>query len=95
VSRDSVSCPGLALGESRVCILPVVSLRQVVTPSPVGRVVTPSPEHGHIIFDTTFDLGRRVVRVGVTPGFEGKPNANHVRARIRTHVHSDYINDLS
>jgi hypothetical protein len=22
---------------------------------------------------------------------EGKPNANHVRARIRTHVHSDYI----
>jgi hypothetical protein len=26
---------------------------------------------------------------------EGKPNANHVRARIRTHVHSDYINDSS
>jgi hypothetical protein len=22
---------------------------------------------------------------------EGKPNANHVRARIRTHVHNDYI----
>jgi hypothetical protein len=22
---------------------------------------------------------------------EGKPNANHVRAKIRTHVHSDYI----
>jgi hypothetical protein len=22
---------------------------------------------------------------------EGKPKANHVRARIRTHVHSDYI----
>jgi hypothetical protein len=22
---------------------------------------------------------------------EGKPNANRVRARIRTHVHSDYI----
>jgi hypothetical protein len=22
---------------------------------------------------------------------EGKPNANHVHARIRTHVHSDYI----
>jgi hypothetical protein len=22
---------------------------------------------------------------------EGKPNVNHVRARIRTHVHSDYI----
>jgi hypothetical protein len=22
---------------------------------------------------------------------EGKPNANHVRARIRTHVYSDYI----
>jgi hypothetical protein len=25
------------------------------------------------------------------PILEGKPNANHVRARIRTHVHSDYI----
>jgi hypothetical protein len=25
------------------------------------------------------------------PVSEGKPNANHVRARIRTHVHSDYI----
>jgi hypothetical protein len=24
------------------------------------------------------------------PVLEGKPNANHVRARIRTHVHSDY-----
>jgi hypothetical protein len=22
---------------------------------------------------------------------EGKPNANHVRARIRTHVHNNYI----
>jgi hypothetical protein len=25
------------------------------------------------------------------PVLEGKPNANHVRARIRTHVHNDYI----
>jgi hypothetical protein len=25
------------------------------------------------------------------PVLEGKPNANHVRARIRTHVHSDFI----
>jgi hypothetical protein len=25
------------------------------------------------------------------PVLEGKPNANHVRARIRTHVHSVYI----
>jgi hypothetical protein len=25
------------------------------------------------------------------PILEGKPDANHVRARIRTHVHSDYI----
>jgi hypothetical protein len=25
------------------------------------------------------------------PVLEGKQNANHVRARIRTHVHSDYI----
>jgi hypothetical protein len=27
------------------------------------------------------------------PVSEGKPNANHVRVRIRTHVHSDYINE--
>jgi hypothetical protein len=25
------------------------------------------------------------------PVLEGKPNANHLRVRIRTHVHSDYI----
>jgi hypothetical protein len=25
------------------------------------------------------------------PVLEGKLNANHVRARIRTHIHSDYI----
>jgi hypothetical protein len=25
------------------------------------------------------------------PVLEGKPNANHVRARIRTHIHSNYI----
>jgi hypothetical protein len=25
------------------------------------------------------------------PVLEGKPNANHVRARIRTHINSDYI----
>jgi hypothetical protein len=25
------------------------------------------------------------------PVLEGKPNTNHVHARIRTHVHSDYI----
>jgi hypothetical protein len=27
------------------------------------------------------------------PVLEGKPNANYVRARIRTHVHSDYITE--
>jgi hypothetical protein len=27
------------------------------------------------------------------PVLKGKPNANYVRARIRTHVHSDYINE--
>jgi hypothetical protein len=27
------------------------------------------------------------------PISEGKPNANYVRARIRIHVHSDYINE--
>jgi hypothetical protein len=25
------------------------------------------------------------------PVLEGKPNANHVRARIRTHIHNDHI----
>jgi hypothetical protein len=25
------------------------------------------------------------------PVLEGKPNANNVRVRIRTHVHNDYI----
>jgi hypothetical protein len=25
------------------------------------------------------------------PVLEVKPNTNHIRARIRTHVHSDYI----
>jgi hypothetical protein len=27
------------------------------------------------------------------PVLEGKPNANYVRARIRTHVHNGYINE--
>jgi hypothetical protein len=39
-------------------------------------------QHG---FDTTY----------VTPGFEGKPNVNYVRARSVIHVHIDYINDSS
>jgi hypothetical protein len=40
-----------------------------------------------------------VITVGPTyrhvshPVLEGKPNANYVRARIRTHVHSVYINE--
>jgi hypothetical protein len=29
------------------------------------------------------------------PVLEGKPNGNHVGARIKTHIHSDYINDSS
>jgi hypothetical protein len=29
------------------------------------------------------------------PVLEGKPNANHVYAMIRTYVHNDYINDSS
>jgi hypothetical protein len=33
-------------------------------------------------------LGRSLVS---HPVLEGKLNANHVRAKIRTHVHSDYI----
>jgi hypothetical protein len=29
------------------------------------------------------------------PVSEGNPNANHIRARIRTHVHIDYVDDSS
>jgi hypothetical protein len=29
------------------------------------------------------------------PVLERKSNVNHVRARIRTHIHNDYINDSS
>jgi hypothetical protein len=29
------------------------------------------------------------------PASEGKPNVDHVRDRIGTYVHNDYINDLS
>jgi hypothetical protein len=51
------------------------------------------------VFDVTVDgrgtVGLRVSRsVALShPVLEGKPNANHVHARIRTHVHSDYINE--
>jgi hypothetical protein len=38
--------------------------------------------HGNFAFDDA-SLSHQVL--------EGKPNANHVRDRIRTHVHSDYI----
>jgi hypothetical protein len=33
----------------------------------------------------------RPIRQMSHPVLEGKPNANHVRARIRTHIQSDYI----
>jgi hypothetical protein len=33
----------------------------------------------------------KLLRLCHTRFLEGKPNANHVRVRIRTHVHSDYI----
>jgi hypothetical protein len=29
------------------------------------------------------------------PVLEGKLNVNHVHARIRTHIHIDYLNDSS
>jgi hypothetical protein len=43
--------------------------------------------------------GGKLVSTGSSDGYaclshpvlEGKPNVNHVRARIRTHVHNDYI----
>jgi hypothetical protein len=40
--------------------------------------------------DNLAPLGRERERVS-HPVLEGKPNANHVRARIRTQVHNDYI----
>jgi hypothetical protein len=41
------------------------------------------------------EKGKRETENMSHPVLEGKPNANHVRARIRTHVQSDYINDSS
>jgi hypothetical protein len=41
----------------------------------------------------TFILTRAPRPAVSHPVLEGKPNANYVRARIRTHVHSDYINE--
>jgi hypothetical protein len=40
-------------------------------------------------FSEHFDLMRGLIVSHLV--LEGKPNVNHVRARIRTHVHSDYI----
>jgi hypothetical protein len=52
--------------------------------------ICPKSNVGHAtisIWDAT------VPRLGALshPILEGKSNVNHVRARIRTHVHSDYI----
>jgi hypothetical protein len=43
--------------------------------------------------DTPLDglLGGVEPRMVSHPVLEGKPNANHVRAKIRTHVHTNYI----
>jgi hypothetical protein len=47
-------------------------------------------------FDETYAPVARLESIRIllachTQFLEGKPNVNHVRARIRTHVHSDYI----
>jgi hypothetical protein len=44
--------------------------------------------------DAGLELSRAASRASLShPVLEGKPNANYVRARIGTHVHSDYINE--
>jgi hypothetical protein len=50
--------------------------------SPIDLLITPS-----VLNDFTLNMSH--------PVLEGKPNVNHVRVRIRTHVHNDYINDSS
>jgi hypothetical protein len=56
-----------------------------------------SQSHPHTTMNTHWDAVLYDCRTiqkenhSVTPDFESKPNANHVRARIRTHVHNDYI----
>jgi hypothetical protein len=42
---------------------------------------------------TQSQVGVLLAGVVSHPVLEGKPSANYVRARIRTHVHSDYINE--
>jgi hypothetical protein len=60
------------------------------------------PLKGHDLASTEPSLGQRkstpkdlrLARGPLShPVLEGKPNANYVRARIRTHVHNDYINE--
>ena len=54
---------------------------------------------GHISLSYGYGMGifkgaravSRVPRLMSHPVLEGKANVNHVRARIRTHVHNDYI----
>jgi hypothetical protein len=58
----------------------------------------PVPVHDHCplrVFGPQDAIpGRGPHHAGLShPVLEGKPNANYVRARIRTHVHSDYINE--
>jgi hypothetical protein len=44
---------------------------------------------------TSPTISKALIPLMSHPVLEGKPNTNHVRARIRTHVHKDYINDSS
>jgi hypothetical protein len=48
----------------------------------------PSPSSASFLTLTSFSAL-------VTPGFRKQNECEHVRVRIRTHVHNDYINDLS
>jgi hypothetical protein len=52
----------------------------------VGKTTTTTPTTS-----TTTTSSTKLHKHMSQPVFEGKLNANHVRARIRTHVHSDYI----
>jgi hypothetical protein len=59
---------------------------------PRFEVAEDDEDEGALRYAARMSSVRDLVEEFCQPGFEGKPNVNYVRARIRTHVHSDYIN---
>jgi hypothetical protein len=60
-------------------------------PGPQGMITVYGNQQTACNIERDFVPGQR--NILSHPVLEGKPNANYVRARIRTHVHSDYINE--